>query len=91
LAKETKNTAAYFIMNKFTQKTNAPKERSCYLCVNGLKDLDYKDGQILRKFLSSYSKILPKKRTGVCAKHQRKVALAVKRARIMAILPFVNR
>ncbi|MBI5077154.1 30S ribosomal protein S18 [Candidatus Falkowbacteria bacterium] len=78
-------------MNKNIQKTNAPKIKSCYLCVNGLKDVDYKDGQILRKFLSSYLKILPKKRTGACAKHQRKIATAIKRARIMAVLPFVNR
>ena len=71
--------------------TNEQKAKQCYFCVNGLKEVDYKDGQLLRKFLSSYAKILPKRRTHVCAKHQRKVDEAIKRARFMAILPFINR
>jgi small subunit ribosomal protein S18 len=70
---------------------NTPKPKDCYFCVNGVNDIDYKDGGLLRKFISSYAKILPKKRTKVCSKHQRKLAVAIKRARIMAILPFVNR
>ena len=70
---------------------NVKKDRRCYFCVNGVKDVDYKDAQLLRKFLSSYVKILPKKRTGTCSTHQRKLVVAIKRARIMAILPFVNR
>lgn len=67
------------------------KPKKCYFCENGIVDIDYKDIQVLRKFLSSYAKILPKRRTKVCSKHQRKVAQAIKRARIMAMLPFVNR
>ena len=67
------------------------KEKVCYLCVNDLRDVDYKDGQFLRRFLNSHMRILPKKRTGVCSTHQRKVSTAVKRARILAILPFVSR
>ncbi len=66
-------------------------EKKCYFCENGLVDVDYKDTQTLRKFISSYAKILPRRRTKVCSKHQRKVAQAIKRARIMALLPFVNR
>ncbi|MFH1325891.1 MAG: 30S ribosomal protein S18 [Candidatus Falkowbacteria bacterium] len=67
------------------------KEKQCYFCVNNLKDVEYKDSQLLRRFLSSYLKILPKKRTGVCSKHQRKLATAIKRARLISVLPFVPR
>jgi small subunit ribosomal protein S18 len=63
----------------------------CHFCVNGIKDIDYKDGQTLRRFISSYSKIVPKRRSGVCSKHQRKLANAIKRARYMAILPYLPR
>ncbi|RJR31212.1 30S ribosomal protein S18 [Candidatus Parcubacteria bacterium] len=67
------------------------KEKSCYFCVNDIADIDYKDVNVLRRFISSYGKIVPRKRSGVCAKHQRKMALAIKRARIMALLPFTTR
>lgn len=67
------------------------KEKQCYFCVNNLKDVDYKDPQLLRRFLNSYMKILPKKRTGVCSKHQRKISTAVKRARILALVSFLPR
>ena len=63
--------------------------KECYFCVNGLSDIDYKEIRILQKFLSGYGKILPHKRTGNCIKHQRKLALAIKRSRIMALIPFV--
>ena len=67
----------------------APKERSCYLCTNALSELDYKDAKMMQRFVSAYGKILPRRRTGTCVKHQRIVTQAVKRARIMALLPFV--
>ena len=67
------------------------KEKYCHFCVNNVKYIDYKDQQLLRRFISSYSKIVPRKRSGVCVKHQRKLATAIKRARIMAILPFVTK
>ena len=67
------------------------KEKQCLFCVDNIKDIDYKDGNLLRRFINSYGKILPKKRTGTCSKHQRKLATAVKRARVMAILPFTNK
>jgi small subunit ribosomal protein S18 len=67
------------------------KEKYCYFCVNGLKDIDYKDGQLLRRWTSSYCKIVPKRRSGVCSSHQRKLANAIKRARYMAILPYLPR
>lgn len=72
-------------------KNTSKKDKKCYFCVNGINDIDYKDAALLRKFLSGYAKILPRKRTKVCSKHQRKLAIAIKRARLMAFLPFVNR
>lgn len=67
------------------------KERYCYFCVNNVNHVDYKNQQLLRRFISSYSKIVPRKRSGVCSKHQRQLAQAIKRARIMSILPFVTK
>lgn len=67
------------------------KEKVCHFCLNNLKEIDYKEADFLRRFINSYGKILPKKRTGTCSKHQRVLATAVKRARIMAILPFTGK
>ena len=67
------------------------KDRYCYFCVNNVDHIDYKNQQLLRRFISSYSKIVPRKRSGVCSSHQRKLSQAIKRARIMAILPFVTK
>jgi small subunit ribosomal protein S18 len=63
----------------------------CYFCSQNVQDLDYKDTEILRKYISGQFKILPRRKTGVCAKHQRKLAMAIKRARFMAFLPFTNK
>ena len=73
------------------EKSLLETKKYCYFCVNGIKDIDYKDGQFLRRWTSSYAKIVPRRRSGVCAKHQRKLAQAIKRARYMAILPYVTR
>jgi len=69
----------------------AVKEKGCYFCIHGLDYIDYKNSTLLRRFTSSYGKIMPRKRSGCCAKHQRKLAEGIKRARIMALLPFVNK
>ena len=70
--------------------TNKPlKPRQCYYCINNKKVIDYKDVQVLRRFVSSYMKIAPRKRSGLCALHQRKVARAIKQARIAGLLAFV--
>lgn len=65
------------------------KERQCHYCVNNKKAIDYKDVQTLRRFVSSYMKIAPRRRSGLCAFHQRKVAKAIKQARIAGLLGFV--
>jgi len=76
-------------MNNQNNVTVKPK--NCHFCQNNVRDIDYKDTQTLRRFISSYAKIVPRKRSGVCSKHQRKLATAIKRARVMAILPFTNK
>lgn len=75
------------------KNTNSPlqKEKFCYFCVNNMDYIDYKNVTLLRRFISSYSKIVPRKRNNVCSKHQRKLSEAIKRARIMALLPFVTK
>ncbi len=66
-------------------------KRYCYFCVNVIDDIDYKQWQQLQRFTSSYGKIVPRRRSGVCLKHQRKLARALKRSRFMALLPYVTR
>lgn len=63
--------------------------KTCYLCENKITYLDYKDAQLLRRFMSPHAKILGSKRTGTCRVHQRVVTQALKRARHLALLPFV--
>ena len=65
------------------------KELFCYFCVNKDIYIDYKNTNVLRKFVSSFGKIVARKRSGLCSQHQRKVSSEIKRARIMALLPFV--
>ncbi|MBL7022262.1 30S ribosomal protein S18 [Patescibacteria group bacterium] len=66
-------------------------KRYCHFCTNSIKEIDFKNIQLLQRFLSSYGKIVPRKRSGVCSKHQRKLATAIKRGRFMALLPFSSK
>jgi small subunit ribosomal protein S18 len=61
------------------------KTKECYFCANNL-EVDYKDTRTLKRFVNFYMKILPGDRTGVCAWHQRKLAMAIKRSRVMSLL-----
>jgi small subunit ribosomal protein S18 len=63
--------------------------KPCYFCENHVDDLDYKDLARVQRFQSPRGKILPRRQSNCCAKHQRKVAQAIKRARYMALLPYV--
>jgi small subunit ribosomal protein S18 len=65
--------------------------KDCYFCQERIKEIDYQNTDLLRRFISSHAKILPPKRTGTCAKHQRRLAKAIKRARIMGLLPFTTK
>jgi len=62
-----------------------------FFCSQNLKDINYKDIELLKRFISSQAKIIDPKHTGTCAKHQRKLAQAIKRARYLGLLPFVRR
>ena len=65
-----------------------PRKKVCVFCVEKIDELDYKDVAKLKKFITEKGKILPRRMSGVCAKHQRMVATAVKRARVMALIPY---
>lgn len=65
-----------------------PKKKVCQFCVEKAVDIDYKDTAKLRKYITEKGKMLPRRMTGVCAKHQRILAAAIKRARVMALLPY---
>lgn len=67
------------------------KLKICYFCHQNIDDIDYKDAGLLRQFISAQAKIMPRKRSHLCARHQRRLAHAIKRARFMAILPFTAR
>jgi small subunit ribosomal protein S18 len=67
------------------------KKEQCFFCSQNVKDIDYKEIELLQRFVSSQAKIIDPKHTGTCAKHQRCIATAIKRARFMALLPFVRR
>ncbi|MCD6452683.1 MAG: 30S ribosomal protein S18 [Dehalococcoidales bacterium] len=64
-----------------------PRRKVCYFCVNKIKTIDYKDPAKLRPYLTDRGKIAPRRKTGVCAKHQRVLTIAIKRARHLALLP----
>ena len=63
----------------------------CFFCSQNSKYVDYKEVDLLKRFVSNQAKIVDRKYTGTCAKHQRLLAQAIKRARIMGLMPFVNR
>ena len=65
------------------------KKKVCYFCKSKGAVVDYKDVDLLSKYVSPNGKISPRRVTGTCAKHQREVAVAIKRARIMGLLPFI--
>ena len=64
--------------------------KQCFFCTNNIKAIDYKDTESLKRFVDPFSKIMPKKNSGVCAKHQRKLSTAVKQSRFMALMPFIT-
>lgn len=66
------------------------KGRHCAFCVQKDIVIDYKNTDVLRRYLSSFAKIVPRKRSGLCSTHQREVANEIKKSRIMALLPFVQ-
>ena len=66
------------------------RKKVCTFCIDKVTYIDYKDAGKLKRYITEKGKILPRRQTGVCAKHQRLLATAIKRAREMALLPYVG-
>ncbi len=64
------------------------RKRVCNFCVDKVEDIDYKDINRLKKYITERGKILPRRISGNCASHQRELTVAIKRARVVALLPF---
>ena len=64
--------------------------KQCYFCNNNFKTIDYKETELLKRFLSPHARILNRRKTSTCAKHQRKLDSAIKRARHLSLLPFIS-
>ena len=67
------------------------RKKVCVFCKEKIEDIDYKDTARLSKFVSERGKMVPRRVSGTCARHQRRVARAVKRARFIAFLPFIHK
>jgi small subunit ribosomal protein S18 len=65
--------------------------KACPLCESGIRQINYKDDKTLSRMMTEQGKILPRRMTGMCARHQRQVDLAIKRARFLALLPYIRR
>ncbi len=78
------------MMKRDFKRKERPVARNCQFC-NGKTEPDYKDAAILGKYITERGKLLPRSKTGVCSKHQRAITREVKRARHLALLPFVVR
>jgi small subunit ribosomal protein S18 len=72
------------------QRENQARRRNCYFCRDKIQDVDYKDLNQLRRYISERGKIRSRRITGACRRHQNQVSAAVKRAREMALLPYVG-
>lgn len=71
------------------ERGRRPRRRVCSFCVDKVESIDYKETHKLRKYVTERGKILPRRISGNCAKHQRQVTVAIKRARHIALLPYI--
>ena len=76
--------------NRPAFRQNHRRKKVCIFCQDKVADIDYKDVAKLRKFISERAKILPRRVSGNCALHQRQLTVAIKRARQMALLPYIS-
>ena len=74
--------------NDFKKRRMTRRKKPCSFCIDKATSIDYKDLPRLRRFITERGKILPRRMTGTCAQHQRQLSMAIKRARIMAMLPY---
>ena len=75
---------------RWSKPRYAPSRKVCSFCASKIEEIDYKDAEKLRGYISDRGKIAPRRRTGTCAKHQRILARAIKRARHLALVPYVT-
>ena len=66
------------------------QKKPCPITEAGIRYVDYKDDRLLARFITDYGKILPSRLSGVCARHQRQLSTAIKRARYLAIIPYIR-
>ncbi len=66
------------------------RRKVCSVCESGVRNVDYKDERMLNRLVTERGKIIPSRLTGMCARHQRQVATAIKRARLLALLPYIR-
>lgn len=71
------------------ERGRRPRKRVCSFCIDKVESIDYKDTHKVRKYITERGKILPRRISGNCAKHQRQVTVAIKRARHIALLPYI--
>ncbi len=72
-------------------RTRGPRrQRSCSFCADNKIEIDYKQHEMLSRYVNEFGRIRPRRQTGTCAKHQRVLAVAIKRARHIALLPFAD-
>ena len=87
---EVKETKPVVEKKKFFKHKQQNKKKVCVFCQDKNAVIDYKDANRLKKFIAEGGKILPSRQTGTCARHQRELTVAIKRARNMALLPFMG-
>ena len=76
--------------DKNPKKAHKTVRKSCSFCSDKVESIDYKDVAKLRRYMTEKGKIIPRRTTGVCARHQRELTNAIKRARVMGLLPYKN-
>jgi len=86
--KNNNNNASYD--DKNPKKIKKSPKKVCSFCADKIETIDYKDTARLKKYMTEKGKIIPRRTTGVCAKHQRELTNAIKKARVMALLPYKN-
>lgn len=86
--KKHTNNASYD--DKNPRRNKRLQKKTCALCAEKIKDIDYKDVAKIKRYMTEKGKIVPKRTSGLCAAHQRLLTTAIKRARVMALLPYKN-
>jgi len=75
--------------SKRTKRYFSRRKKYCWFCKNDIRDIDYKEIDVLKRYIPERGKIAPRRVTGTCAYHQRKLTKAIKRARHVALLPYI--